>query len=481
MLDSVALQLGVAAIVATVIFFGAYSVSQKVAAIALLILIPFQPVETRFFTANVLATYGVFLALMLRGTHIRLPMLPQILLVTFCFLLSMAFVHPATYGQHAVYMGALFSAFFVFWLSYDLALQQQDARRMVNVFLIINVLVVIYCSIQLYMGPATKLVFFDNQDFTFMPMRRDNRLTGPFGAAGAVAEYFVIMIFVVLNEIVHARSDKHRRWMISLVAANILLLITTGNRGGFLTLIGASLIFLYLFRKTLGPKRVFAFLTGGILMLTLAGAIAVNYTDFGQLFDRLAETEIEEGIPDTRQVLWPASWREVQERPLLGHGPRLRFQDGDRGRRYEGHKYVRYPHNLYLFLLLTVGFVGLTGFLIFMFTPLWRCWRASKSPIDDPYLIGLAKTGVVILIAFAVDQVKVSFMRLSMVDYWHFIFALFGFLIAVCDRIQARKRQIAIAARAPGPAHNAPEKRDTALPLSPPVRARMYDIRRADR
>ena len=76
MLDSVALQLGVAAIVATVIFFAAYSASQKAAAFALLVMTPFQPVETRFFTANVLATYGVFLALMLRGSHIRLPMLP---------------------------------------------------------------------------------------------------------------------------------------------------------------------------------------------------------------------------------------------------------------------------------------------------------------------------------------------------------------------------------------------------------------------
>jgi len=322
-------------------------------------------------------------------------------------------------------------------ISYDFTISVDNPRQVVNVFLIINILVAIYCFIQLGMGPKTKLVFFGNQDFSLMPMRRDNRLTGPFGGAGIAAEYFVIMIYLVLHELISATRPAYRRWLMLLVGVNMLLLITTGNRGGFLTLLGASLIFLWLFRKTLGPRRVLGIVTGGSVLLVLAGTLAVNYTEFGQLFERLAETEIEEGVPDTRQEVWPSAWKEIKRKPILGHGPRLRFEAEDLGRRYKGHKYVRYPHNLYLFLTLTVGYLGLMAFLTFLLTPLIRCWRVCRLETSDAYIQGLAKTGVVIVFVILIDQLKVSFMRLTLVDYWHFIFALLGMFIAVCDRAKA--------------------------------------------
>jgi len=444
LLDS-ALQLGVAVLVATLVFYGAYSLPQKVAATILVLLIPFQPVETRFFSANVLATYAVFIALLLRGSQIRLPMLPQILIVLFFYLLSFALVAPSTYVQHAVYIVALISAFMVFWIVYDLTVSSDSPRRVVNILLIVNIIVAIYCFIQLGMGAKTKLVFFGNQDFAFMPMRRDNRLTGPFGAAGVTAEYFVIMIYLVLHEIIATTRTAFRRGLMLLLGINMLLLITTGNRGGFLTMLGASLIFIWLFRKTLGPRRIIGIVSGGAVLLVLTASVAINYTDFGKLFDRLADTEIEEGIPDTRQDLWPSAWKEIKRKPMLGHGPRLRFDGGDEGRRYKGHQFMRYPHNLYLFLTLTVGYLGLMAFMVFLFTPLIRCWRVSRLETSDAYLQGLAKTGLVIMIILLIDQMKVSFMRLSMVDYWHFIFAILGLFIGVCDRARASIRNPAVA------------------------------------
>jgi len=97
LLDS-ALQLAVAALVATLVFYGAYSLPPRVATTILLLLIPFQPVTTKFFSANTLATYALFIAFLLRGSHFRMPMLPQILAVLFIYLLSFALVAPSTYG-----------------------------------------------------------------------------------------------------------------------------------------------------------------------------------------------------------------------------------------------------------------------------------------------------------------------------------------------------------------------------------------------
>ena len=91
----------------------------------------------------------------------------------------------------------------------------------------------------------------------------------------------------------------------------------------------------------------------------------------------------------------------------------------------------------YLFLTLTVGYLGLIAFMVFLFTPLIRCWRVSRLETSDAYIQGLAKIGVVIMFVILIDQLKVSFMRLTLVDYWHFIFALLGMFIAVCDRAKA--------------------------------------------
>jgi len=110
--------------------------------------------------------------------------------------------------------------------------------------------------------------------------------------------------------------------------------------------------------------------------------------------------------------------------------------------RRNGHKYVRYPHNLYLYLALTVGVVGLIAFMILMVTPLKRCISLSRISSVDSYYRGMAKVGIVVMIVIFVDQMKVSFMRISLVDYWHFLFALMGMFVGYCDRgiLTARAR-----------------------------------------
>ena len=56
--------------------------------------------------------------------------------------------------------------------------------------------------------------------------------------------------------------------------------------------------------------------------------------------------------------------------------------------------------------------------------------------------MAFAKIGVVIMIVFLVDQLKIEFMRFALVDYWHFIFALFGLLVAVCDQAKSEKLRL---------------------------------------
>jgi len=434
--DAQILQMSITLVLAIVVFTIAYSLRPLVSATLLLLLIPFQPIDTKYASANVALTFAIFIGWIMKGVKIRMPMLPQILGVIFAYLVALSVVYPPTMSQHVVFVVSLLSAFIVLWIAYDLTMRVERLPDIVNVFLIMNIFVLIYSVIQLVAGPGERVVLFGIEELHMMRVRADRRLTGPFGAAGIAAEYTVIMLFLILYQLISTDKFWTRIGLTLLGATNLLMLITTGNRGGFLVLIACGMMFLWMFRKALGPVRTIGIAATAVTVLAIMSLVAINMTEFDRLFERLAKTEIEAGIPDTRAIVWPVAWEAVLEEPILGHGPRLRFDGEDDGARYKGHLFIFYPHNLYLFLLFTVGVVGTIAFVIFLFTPLVRCWRTLRHARIETYATGLARTGIIVMTVVLIDGIKIDFMRYTQVDYWHFVFALMGMLIAVCDRIE---------------------------------------------
>ena len=431
---SAALQLAFVGLMALLLFVAAYRLPQKVVGTALILLIPFQAVETKYASTNVLLTYVLFAAMLMRERIVRLPMLPQILLVMFAYLISMSLTHRATYMMHGLYLFSLVSAFLVFWIAYDLTQRYETLRGIANLLIALNVLVAIYCIVQLIVGPGERPAFLGIHELAMMPVRKDYRLTGPFGGAGTISEYLVIMIFMIVHQMINTRRLAVRWALLGLLVTDLILLVTTGARGGYVVLVGAGILFLWMFRSILGPARTIRLALGGGLLVVAAGVFAVTFTDFDRLFQRLEDTQIEAGIPDTRAVVWPIAWEEIKTRPLFGQGPRLRFPDEENGATYKGHKFILYPHNLYLFLLVNIGVTGLIAVLIFLGTPLYRCWKLSSNGLADPYDASFARISVVIMAVFFMNQIKIEFLRFALVDYWHFIFALLGILVGFCDR-----------------------------------------------
>ncbi len=432
--SSIIMQLAVLVLCGGIVLFAAYFLPQKITAMLLLVIIPIQIIETKYFSANTIMTYILFFGILLKGEDLRLPLLPQFGLLLLVYMLSMSQVDPDSYVLHGVYIFSLISAFLVFWIAYNLTLQVENPRSIIWVFLAMNVIVAVYCLIQVLVGPGHKFILFGIEEISMLPARPDNRLVGPFGGPGIVAEFFVIMIMLGTNEFLSVSGKWYRLGLVALTAINLIYLVMTGNRGGFLVLLGASIVFLFLFRKELGPVRLIRITAGGILLLAILSAIAIKYTEFDQLFSRLAVTQVEAGVPDTRQESWSAALRAISRNPILGSGPRLDLGDINLGRPFEGHPYIGYPHNLYLFLLATVGVVGLLAFLAFLITPVFRCWRRIREPGGDQYLNSLVKTGMVIMVVIFVDEMKIDFMRFALVDYWHFVFALLGAIVGFCDR-----------------------------------------------
>ena len=423
-------QLAALILLAALLFFIASALPQRIATTVMMLMVPFQAVESFAGTSTMLMAYVVFVALLIRGERVQVPMLWSFVVLLVWYLISMSLQHPSTYSQHAVYIYTLISAFLVFWLCHDLTNRFERQSSAINVFIWMNVLIVIYCFVQLWIGPGERFKLFGLSEISMTRVRADGRLTGPFESAEITAQYFVIMIFVVVHQYWYTHDAWVRRGLILLIATNVGLLVATGSRGEFLLLIGGAGLYLWLFRRRLGVMRAIGLALSGAAVLAVTSLIIISYTPFGNLYDRIQRTEIQAGIPDTREVVWPTAWNEITKRPFIGHGPRLKFFLEDRGKFYPHHTSIPYPHSLYLFLLFTVGVPGLILFVWTHGMVFVRCWRAMSRAEGDPYAQDLARTGVLVIFLFLVDGIKIEQMRLALMDYWHFWFGLLGVLWA---------------------------------------------------
>jgi O-antigen ligase len=438
-------QLIGALIGALIVFVAANSAPLKVSVGILLVFIPFQPIDTRFGSANVVMTYVIFGALLLRGRIRYLPIPLAMLAVIFAYLLSISQLDRALYVDHGLQLMFLVSGFLILILTYNLARELKDPRFLINLFIGVNVLVLVYCLVQLtIVGPGERLYFFGNENLWMHRNRGggDPRLVGPFGTPGLTAAYLMSMTVILVYEILHSRGWR-RILLLGVVLANLGMMIATGNRGSFLVLLVSMLWFLYMFRRELGFVRIVQVLTASAVVLAGAAFAIVNFTDFNVLFERLERTEmVEGGIPDTRRNVWPRAWVAFEEKPLLGHGPNLAQERIFRYRNVHPDQLIlSYPHNLYLHLLVTVGVVGTLAFLAFFAVVVIRVLRGSSSgEFPSEYERGLVRVGLIVIVGFLVDQLKIEFLRSGTVDYAHFVFALFGLFIGWADQARARTR-----------------------------------------
>ena len=129
------------------------SARRTVAIGALLVMIPFQTVVTRYATSSVLMAYALAVILLLNG-GLKVRMLPALGLVVLGYLVSLSQADRALMSFHAVYMFQFFSCLVVFLLAYNFSRLVESERTVVDLLLAINVLVLGYCVLQLTAGPG---------------------------------------------------------------------------------------------------------------------------------------------------------------------------------------------------------------------------------------------------------------------------------------------------------------------------------------
>ena len=123
----------------------------------------------------------------------------------------------------------------------------------------------------------------------------------------------------------------------------------------------------------------------------------------------------------------------IPDAMIVGHGPRLRLFDEANRIIIDYESMPAYPHNLYLFLLYTLGSLGLFLYMVFFVSMYLRFRRARNREIDDIYLKGIPALGMLLLIGFLVDQLKIEFLRFGSGDTQHYMFTLWAILLAFTD------------------------------------------------
>jgi O-antigen ligase len=419
--------------------------ARRVVALGILLaFIPFQIVETRYSSSSVLMTYAMAATMLLLG-GLRVRMLPSIGLVILAYLLSLTQAHEYL-TLHVIEMFQYFSCFVVFLLAYNYARLVESVHSIIKLLLVMNVMVVIYCGLQLMAGAGNAFVPFGVRELAFNVNRdpSDPRLVGPFDNPGTTAGYFALMTIIWAATLL-LESARWRKVLLFLIVANVSGIVATGNRASFLVLVAGLPALLFTFRKELGPKRFLQFLFGGTAALVLASATIAVYSGFGNMFQRLSSvTETEDGLPMTRAGTWSMAFDKISRHPWFGEGPHyFRAEDAESMGMLRAtfsdlsdvHTvFDPYPHSLYLYLLRTVGIVGLAATLWFFLRVVLEMRRALRRYELDTHERTMLKVGVIVVGAFLVTQITLEFNRTATMDYAQFIFALMGFFVGVADR-----------------------------------------------
>ena len=445
MTSSAIWQLALGLIVVIVMFGLAVGARRTISIGALLVMIPFQMIDTKYGSSSVLIAYVLATALQLSG-GLKLRMLPALGAIVLAYSVSFALADRSILVYHGLFLFNFFSCLIVFILAYNFALMADGERAAMDVLLAINVLTIVYCALQLAVGPGNRFIPFGIEMFSFNLNRdpSDPRLVGPFDNPGTTAAYFALMSLVCAFEIMFS-SRKRRMFVWCVTGFNLLGLVATGNRAGFLVLLGIAPFLMYAFRKELGVKRIITLSASGAAVLVVAATIAVTYTDFNRLFFRMdTVTETEGGIPVTRSEGWPIAVEKIKRHPWFGEGPYFWTAEDAEKIGQSQTEYLpggaldtafdHYPHSLYLYLLRTVGVFGLIAVVGFFVRTWLILYRGKSGAATIDYRAAFARLGVILIPTFLISEITLEFHRPSTIDFGQFIFALMGLLVGMSDR-----------------------------------------------
>lgn len=249
----------------------------------------------------------------------------------------------------------------------------------------------------------------------------ENLVWGPNGSSiednNALA-LALIMILPLIRYLQIHTDQKVIRWGLYVIfAMSIFSILGSSSRGAFLAL-SATAIFLIL------KSRHRLILCLGVVVMLAVSAIFVPQ----QWIDRMKtiETYDRDGSALGRLEVWGFAIKLVLDRPIVGGGFRVSYNDEIYKKYVPGAAKSRNFHSVYFEVLGELGFVGLFIFLGLLIAT-WRCGSAviaqTRDREDLSWANDLTRMTQISLVGFAVGG---AFQNLAFYDlYYHIIAILF--------------------------------------------------------
>ncbi|MRH99165.1 hypothetical protein GH721_01350 [Kriegella sp. EG-1] len=188
----------------------------------------------------------------------------------------------------------------------------------------------------------------------------------------------VVLAFLIITARLINNKFTLKKFILNIVFALIMLnlIMMTGSRGALASVFLGIACLIFYMKTSIWRKATFAI--GGIVFsVFLFNYIMSVNPDFSNRIERT----IDKG--DTgREELWSTAWLIIQDNPVFGVGiagavPEMFHYTGR----------MMYPHNVFLYILMTTGIIGLIFFLMFILALARNLYKNFKINNEIVYLV----------------------------------------------------------------------------------------------
>ena len=275
-----------------------------------------------------------------------------------------------------------------------------------------------------------------------------NSPAGSFHETELLSEFLAMMVPVLVAHVVLFRGRVARIYGAGLLLSSLVLLFTTGARGGIIALGVGALFFgvAALFLRRTSPWRAVGILVMVVVLVSMGYQLQRRFLPkYNYLIDqKMAGTEFEGFVPDSRASVFTHYANRIEERPVTGYGwVELRAS-------YRRGWGDTYPHSLYYYTAYTTGLLGLAALLLLLASAAWTPLRAlvrSKRRDTDSVVRLLLLTALVV---FITDEYKIEYVRMP--NYQNVVWAFLALVVGT--RHLSDKPVAAAPGDPPGPAND---------------------------
>ena len=213
--------------------------------------------------------------------------------------------------------------------------------------------------------------------------------------------YITVGLCVVCCELFFSNKDKKRGINIFLLVLLILALFLSGKRGILISFIVAFIMCYRNYNSNKPLTRGMKLILLSIVILAILYVVSLFNPSLFYVVNKTIDLFQNNGdITNGRLILWETAWNNFLEKPWVGYGWRwFRYNNGV--------SYLMDVHNVYLQLLVEVGFIGFALFLLFFLVSFIKVYRMSiiivKKPVsiekrvfDDIYISLMFQTFVLV-------------------------------------------------------------------------------------